>query len=126
MEADRRVWQTLLQLSNPCAVANGADAPRLSPAQWKQLFDLARIHGVLGILLHNLGSPCAANHDAWRTAEQVWQAKLSKSLLLRRYGRELVDGSAAAGIPAATFKGADFADNLYPRPGLAPRAISTY
>ncbi len=152
MGADRRVWQSLLHLSDPRASANGedvkkwgqaphdhinsrrlsqltgsqspffhkfgADAPCLSPAQWKQLFDLARVHGVLGILLHNLGSPCAANHESWRAAEQLWQAKLSKSLLLRNYGLELVDSFAAAGIPAATFKGADFADRLYPWPGL--------
>jgi len=118
MEADRRVWQVLLQLSNPRAAAGGANDPCLSAAQWQQLFDLARVHGVLGILLHNLGSPCAANHNAWRTAERLWYAKLAKSLLLRHYGPELVDGLTAAGIPAATFKGADFADHLYPRPAL--------
>ena len=119
MEADRRVWRTLLQLSNPRAAAGSAPAgsaadPNLSPAQWKQLFELARAHGVLGILLHNLGSPCAVNRDTWQTAEQLWHAKLAKSLLVRHYGPELVDGLVAAGIPAATFKGADFADHLYP------------
>ncbi len=118
MEADRRVWRTLLQLSNPRAAASGAEDPSLSPAQWNQLFELARVHGVLGILLHNLGSPCAANREAWQTAEQLWHAKLAKSLLVRHYGPELVNGLLAAGIPAATFKGADFADHLYPRSGL--------
>jgi hypothetical protein len=118
MEFDLCVWDALLQRSDPRAATAEIVAPRLSPAQWQQLFALAHLHGVLGILLRNLGSPCAISKDVRRMAERLWHAKLAKSLLLRRHGQELVDGLTAVGIPAVAFKGADFADHLYPQSAL--------
>jgi hypothetical protein len=118
MQFDLRVWRTLLDLSDPRSVAAGSASPDLSSAQYQQLLAMACVHGVLGIVLRNLGSPCASNEDIRRIAQRHWQAQLVKSLLLRRHGQQLIEGLADAGIPAATFKGADFADNLYPRSGL--------
>ena len=118
MEFDLRVWRTLLELSDPRGATAGSASPGLSSVQYQQLLAMARVHGVLGIVLRNLGSPCAGNEDVWRIAQRQWQAQLAKSLLLRRHGQELIEGLADAGIPAVTFKGADFADHLYPRSGL--------
>jgi len=81
---------------------------------------LAGRHGVAGILLHNLAKPCAANADAWQLAGRFVRAKQVQSLRVRRYGAELLERMTAAGILAAGFKGADFADHLYPLPSVRP------
>ena len=120
MEPDIQVDCALLQLLASRSAAGEVAAPRLTSAQWDRLFRLASTHGVLGILLHNLRAPCAANADAWHTAERFLRARLVHALRLRRATAELLARLTAAGIPVAEFKGADFADHLYSRPNLRP------
>ncbi len=126
MERNRKVRRLLLQLCDPRAgattptPANGSAYPELSPKRWQELFTLAAAHGVVAILLKNLGEPCAANHDAWQLAERFLRARQVRALRLRRYAAELLAALADTGIPAADFKGSDFADHLYPSSNLRP------
>lgn len=120
MESDFTIDRVLLQLLASRSAEGEATTPRLTSAQWDRLFRLASTHGVLGILLHILRAPSQDNAAAWHTAERFLRARLVHSLRLRRATAELLARLSAAGIPAAEFKGADFADHLYSLPNLRP------
>ena len=116
MNCDRPVWQAMLELSDP---RRGPAAElRIAPQRWSHLFELARLHGVLGIVLHNLRSCGEVDCDARAAAEQLWQTKLARARVVRQHGDDAAKALAAAGVPVALFKGADFIDRLYPRPEL--------
>jgi hypothetical protein len=120
MRTDCQIHRPLLHLADPRLPADAQTTPSLSTEQWQQFFALAAAHGVVGIVVQNLNASCAANRDAWLLAQRFLRAKQVRSLRLRRFADELLDRLAAAGVPAVDFKGSDFADYLYPKPGLRP------
>jgi hypothetical protein len=120
MEGCRLVHAALLQLSNPRLPDEHPLAGNLSLDQWTDLFTLASFHGVLGIILHNLKSHATVPQELLQLAHRRWRAEWAVSLRLRQLGRQLLDAMAALQVPAAIFKGTDFADHLYPLPTLRP------
>jgi Uncharacterised nucleotidyltransferase len=117
---ESRIDQTLLQLSDPQPSVDRSSASKLKDNEWLELLALANDHGVLGIVLHHLDPERHADRPAWKTAERCWRAESVLSMRLRQYGKQLIDALSAAGVQAAIFKGADFADHLYPQPNLRP------
>ncbi len=120
MDHDLGIHQALLQLSDPRTASVDSASLDLSADRWQRLLTLAGVHGVLGIVLHNLRAPIRENRDPWEKAERCVRAKMVQTLRMRRYGAEVIERLVAADIPAVLFKGADFADHLYPRASQRP------
>lgn len=120
MSAHPHVQATLIELSDPRR-ANGKPIPEmLSSRDWQELFTLASAHGVLGILLHNLGAHPGVPQELRCLADRRWRSEWALTLRLRQLGRQLLEAMAASKVPAAIFKGTDFADHLYPHATLRP------
>ena len=120
MGASQQVHTTLLELADPRAPAGRKLRVNLSADEWSEFFALASAHGVLGIVLHNLGPQAAVPHELRTLAERRWRAEWATTLRLRQLGRQAIEALTAAGLPAAIFKGTDFADHLYPLAILRP------
>ena len=121
------VHQALLALSDPRGGCHSSHRPALSEGDWLKLWSLAEHHGVLGWVLAHVDQQSDAKRVAHSQslpglgrARIVWRAKRIKTLKLRQAGDQILAALAAAAVPAALLKGADFAENLYPQPALRP------
>jgi hypothetical protein len=136
------VFSWLLALSDPAGLRPGEAGPRaalpdgrLRATAFATLCGLADRHGVLPSFLANLkrvtaeGGPdrivqsagaaaADATARAMADAERRLVRQTGLAMLLRDQAAELVAALAESGVPALVLKGTDFADRLYPRPGL--------
>jgi Uncharacterised nucleotidyltransferase len=120
MGRGQQVHATLLELADPRAPVGRKLRIDLSDNEWSELLALASAHGVLGIVLHNLGSQAAIPPELRALAERRWRAEWATTLRLRQLGRQVIEALSAANVPGAIFKGTDFADHLYPQATLRP------
>jgi hypothetical protein len=116
MQLVNPIHRALLEHCDPRLAGDRASLS-FSPAGWLQMFSLASLHGVLGILLQNLAH-ASVDQECYRRAKIVWRSQWATSLRLRRYGEEALAALASTGVPAGLFKGVDFVDHLYPRPDM--------
>ena len=129
------VFSWLLALSDPAGPRAALPDRRLRAANFAALCGLADRHGVLPSFLANLkqataeGGPNRLVQSAGAAAADVTARALADAerrlvrqtglaMLLRGQAAELVAALAESGVPALVLKGTDFADRLYPRPGL--------
>jgi len=129
------VFSWLLALCDPTGPRASLPDGRLRAAPFATLCDLADRHGVLPSFLANLKQATAeggpdrivpsagaaaadATARALANAERRLVRQTGLAMLLRSQAAELVAALAESGVPALVFKGTDFADRLYPRPGL--------
>lgn len=117
--------QVLLALSDPegrLKPPGGSGWLQRLPAE--ELCRRSFFHGVHGTVLANLqGASTGAWPASWRDAAirglaPVVRIDAARGMLLRAYGLRMCRALEAAGLPALLLKGADFADQLYPRPAL--------
>ena len=104
------------------ALPPGSRMPHISP---QEICHLACFHGVHHFLLANLQTP--GRHvgypPAWTAAttellSEVVRRDAACTLLLRAEGQRLLRTLRSVGIEVLVLKGVDFADHLYPLPGL--------
>lgn len=100
----------------------GSRLTRLSP---QELCRRACFHGVHHFLLSNLLTPgrTAGYPTTWVVATgelltEVVRRDAARTLLLRTEGQRILRTLRSVGIEVLVLKGADFADHLYPLPGL--------
>jgi hypothetical protein len=100
---------------------------RFSPKHMapEELYRRATFHGVHSLLLANLQKPAwkdAVTKDwcvaARKQLQSIARADSGRGLALRAQGKRILQVLRSANIPVLLLKGADFADHLYPRPGL--------
>jgi hypothetical protein len=115
---DDRIYDQLWRLGS--LLTPPEPLPRMPPDSFRRMLAMARIQGVLGIILEKLRSQPPACPEAWKDAQRVWQMEIVRSMRVRHHGRQVMASLWKAGIPAVIFKGRDFADNLYPQPNLRP------
>jgi hypothetical protein len=119
--------QALWILADPRLPAGTRVDCQWPEARWTEFFLLADAHGVLGFVLDNLDrsatsggplpTPPAAAIEA---ARRRWRAQVAKALRVRHCSRQALAALSAVGVPCAILKGIDFADGMYPNPGLRP------
>jgi hypothetical protein len=100
----------------------GCRLTRFSP---QEICQWACFHGVHHFLLANLRTPGRTEEypPAWRAATvellaEVVRRDAACTLLLRAEGQRILRALRSAGTGVLLLKGADFADHLYPLPGL--------
>jgi hypothetical protein len=98
---------------------------RLSHISPQELCLRACFHGVHHFLLANLQTPgrTAGYPTTWVVASgelltEVVRRDAARTLLLRTEGQRILRTLLSVGIEVLVLKGADFADHLYPLPGL--------
>ena len=129
----RRTARWLLALADPGGAPGRPVRPGLRAADLARLAPVADWHGVLPAVVTNLKQlvarhgPCsivAAARDASALEAALVQAarrleqRVGLSMLLRTQESQILDALARRGTPAVAIKGADFADRVYPHPGL--------
>lgn len=92
----------------------------LDPTTLHRVMSIARIHGVLGIVLSKGGDIESGVGVTWENIRRAWKRQLMHSLRIRHHAQYLLDQFKQKGIPAVIFKGIDFADHLYLDPRLRP------
>jgi hypothetical protein len=96
------------------------DLSRLDEGSIHRLLAIARVHGVLGIILARLRPASLAHSEAWNLARRAWKGEVVQSMRVRRHAKDIQRTLSHVGIPAVILKGPDFADHLYPDPHLRP------
>jgi hypothetical protein len=123
-----RAW--LMFLAHPA----GARKPQPPPLPGERLMELVKLadqQGVLPAVAANLqqrarsGSggvqaPQEQLAEAFREAQTVLVRRAAFCLVMRSQLAEVRASFSAAGIPCMVLKGPEFADRLYPNPGLRP------
>ena len=123
-----RAW--LMFFAHPA----GARKPQPPPLPGERLMELVQLadqQGVLPAVAANLQeharSGCSgvqASHEqlgeALREAQRILIRRAAFCLVLRSQMAEVRSSFSAAGIPCMVLKGPEFADRLYPYPGLRP------
>jgi hypothetical protein len=99
----------LISVTNP-----PVDLSDLNSSSLYRLFSIARIHGVLGIVLSKY--PHDEKMLPWSLAHRAWKSQIKKTLLIRHHGKSIVATLNKSGISASVIKGCDFADHLYISP----------
>ncbi|MCJ7544698.1 MAG: nucleotidyltransferase family protein, partial [Phycisphaerae bacterium] len=97
-------------------------------AQMRRLLDLADRHTVLPTVVSNINRLAERGQVLWSgddKARALWAsvpdmilARTGVCLALRQQAREILQAFGQAGVPVLVLKGSDFADRLYPHPGL--------
>ncbi len=128
-------WLTVL--ADPCGPNRRLPSRPLRPRALTDLLKLADAHGVLSATVVNLrethrtedadrvvrASATGASSgdllgEALSAAAETLRKRTALCLLIRRQVDELTDALGDRGVPVAVLKGMDFADRLYPDPGL--------
>jgi hypothetical protein len=115
---DDAIYDVIWQLAaSPSARTN---LLALEPAVLHRFLAIARIHGVLGLVLSQGGDIAAGTGTTWENVRRAWKGQLVHSLRVRRHAQTVLDHMRQRGIAAVLFKGPDFADHLYAEPRLRP------
>ena len=118
--SSRRAIAQLAALARPEGV--GAPSRPIRPAQLAGLLELTEHHGVLPIVMANLGAAAtsepAASVDAIRKARATVDTAVGFSMLLRHRGQTVSQELTRRGVPHTILKGSSFADALYDPPSL--------
>jgi hypothetical protein len=113
---DEAIYDHLWRLAaHPSATLNLLE---LEPSVLHRLLAIARIHGVLGIVLSQGGDILSGTGTAWDNARRAWKGQMVHSLRVRHHAQNVLEHMQQRGIPAVLCKGPDFADHLYPDPRL--------
>lgn len=110
--ANIEAW--LLRLALPDC-AGVSDLPALSPAGFSRLGELARHHGVLPSVVMN-AAKLTSHHVAALQESLLGPAAFAITLRLRL--SPVLGALQQRDVPAVVLRGPDFADRLYPQPGL--------
>lgn len=126
------IYRWLLRLCDPEGYSD-LPATRLGSLEVEKLIAGAREHGVAGTVLRNLrlvlgqeGAAALLSHPrdeaatalTIRIADEDCIPEITQTLLLRAQTNSLLAAMRGAGVDAAVVKGEEFADRLYPLPGL--------
>lgn len=117
----------LLALSDPDGRREAPSQP-LEAARWATLWERADYHGVLPAAVANARRILATQGEnglvsmgpSLAGARERLIGRAALSMAIRSQIRQIADEFQAHGVAAAVFKGADFADRLYPDPSLRP------
>ncbi|MGO8705270.1 MAG: nucleotidyltransferase family protein [Candidatus Brocadiia bacterium] len=123
-----RAW--LMFLAHP-AGARKPQPPPLPGERWMELVKLADQQGVLPAVAANLQERARNGSDgvqasqeqlgqALREAQTILRRRAAFCLVMRSQLAEVRASFSAAGVPCMVLKGPEFADRLYPNPGLRP------
>src|SRR5438046_3168699 len=96
------------------------DLLALQPEALSRLLAIARIHGVLGLVLSRGGNVDTGAGEVWQRVHRAWKGQVIHSVRIREHARMLLQQLEEAGIRAVQIKGPDFADHLYENPRLRP------
>lgn len=115
---DEAIYDVIWRLAaSPGATTN---LLALEPAVLHRFLAIARIHGVLGIVLSQGGDIASGTGTTWENVRRAWKGQMIHSLRVRQHAQTVLDHMRQRGIAAVLFKGPDFADHLYPDPRLRP------
>jgi len=117
---DDWIYQTLCRLVDPLKPAEGAISTQPSRSLMRRLLAIARVHGVLGIVVEKLHDLKPKFPDVWEVSQRSLHAQVAQSIRVRRHGQKALASLSAANVPAVLLKGVDFADALYPNAHLKP------
>jgi hypothetical protein len=113
---DEAIYDLLWHLAaSPSATTN---LSALEPPVLHRFLAIARIHGVLGIVLSQGGDITSSTGATWDNVRRAWKGQLIHSLRVRQHAQNVLESLKQQGIAAVLFKGPDFADHLYPEPRL--------
>jgi hypothetical protein len=115
---DEMLYDRLWKLAS--VTAPPIDESDLDQEATHRLLAMARVHGVLGLVLHKLRACPPAHLGTWDIAQRAWRGEVVQSMRVRRHAEEVLRTLGYAGIPATIIKGPDFADHLFPEPRLRP------
>ena len=110
--ANIEAW--LLRLALPDTTA-APDLPTLSATEFAQLGQLARQHGVLPAVVMNAAKLTTHNVS---TLQESLLAPAALAITLRLRLAPILRALQEHDVPAVVLRGPDFADRLYPQPGL--------
>jgi hypothetical protein len=96
------------------------DLLALAPADLHRFLAIARIHGVLGIVLSQGGDITSGTGTTWDNVRRAWKGQVIQSLRVRHHAQTVLGALRQHGIAAVQFKGPDFAEHLYPDARLRP------
>jgi hypothetical protein len=115
---DRWIYATLWRLASPGRSAE--PIPQIAPEVLHRMLAIARLQGVLGLVLERVGVLEVRYPKVWDNARRAWNGQVVQSMRVRRHAQKVLFDLAAVGIPAVSIKGIDFADHLYEQPRLRP------
>ncbi|HSN74813.1 MAG TPA: nucleotidyltransferase family protein [Anaerolineae bacterium] len=93
------------------------------PLDWTRLSELAALHGVVGLVRHNLGALEAASRvpePSWRAMEQAAAQTAFDGMVHLRQLAGVVAALCSAGVEPLLLKGYALADLVYPDPVTRP------
>jgi hypothetical protein len=96
------------------------DLLALTSDELHRILAIARIHGVLGLVLAQATDISSGTGTTWEHVRRAWKGEVVQSLRVRYHAQSVLDQLRQHGISAVQFKGPDFADHLYPDPRLRP------
>lgn len=115
---DEAIYNLLWRLA--ASPAETTDLLTLEPPVLHRVLAMARIHGVLGIVLSQGGDIAAGTGTTWDNIRRAWKGQMIHSLRVRQHAKAVLEQLNHRGIAAVLFKGPDFADHLYPDPRVRP------
>ncbi len=95
----------------------------VQPIDWPRLSELAALHGVVGLVRHNLAALAAASRlpePSWRAMEQAAAQIAFDGMVHLRQLAGVVDALRSAGIEPLLLKGYALAELVYPDPVTRP------
>jgi hypothetical protein len=116
--SDDMLYDRLWQLASVAAPPK--DLADLDPDATHRLLAIARVHGVLGLVLHKLRACPPAHRTIWDIAQRAWKGEVVQSMRVRRHARNVLATMRYGGVPAVLVKGPDFADHLFADPQMRP------
>ncbi len=85
-----------------------------------RMLAMARVHGVLGMVLTKLRDAPPPYAKTWEIARRAWKGEVVQSMRVRHHAQRVMQALRQCGIPAAIIKGPDFADHLFTDPRMRP------
>jgi hypothetical protein len=117
-QSDDWIYDQLWRMAS--ATGSPVDLSGIDQDTTHRMLAIARVHGVLGIVLSKLRESPPPHAETWNIAQRAWKGEVVQSMRVRRHGHELMRAMSSGGIPAVIVKGPDFADHLFSDPKLRP------
>src|SRR5262249_37193048 len=113
------IYSKLCELVHLCRPAP-PELNDIPPEIFRRLLSIARIHGILGIVLGKVEHLAGLDSEIWEISRRCLHSEIAKRYQGGRRHHQLKQRFREAQIPIFAFKGSDFADHLYPDPHLRP------